>query len=375
MRLLLIAAFICVSVGLRAQKTAGYARIGWLMSQIPDSSTTTVNGIARYINSNFVSQTEKSRAAFIWIVRNISYNFDSMFSVHAYPKPEEITQRILKTRTGVCLHYANLFTEIANKVGVRSYVIQGYIKQQGRVAPIPHLWCAGYVDSVWYLFDPTWGAGYVSDGRFIRSVNNAYFMAKPENLIRSHMPFDPLWQFLTHPVTAEEFFKGNYRNAEKRPYFNYTDTLMVYEGATENERAVAAVRRIEAIGVKNSFTEAKLRILKNDIENYRNKVRVDQFNVAANCFNAGVAEMNRFIAYGNNQFLPETDTLIIIHMLDSADCLLNASAEILKKIENPDLQMAGSIMQLNTSISLASEWLKKQRVSLEKYLSVRRKKK
>ncbi len=375
MKLLLIAAFICVSVGLWAQKTAGYARVGRIMSQIPDSSTITVDGIAHYINSNFVTQTEKSRAVFIWITRNISYSFDSMFSVHAYLKPEEITQRILKTRTGVCLHYANLFTEIAKRVGIRSYVIQGYVKQQGRVAPIPHMWCAGYVDSVWYLFDPTWGAGYVADGRFIRVINNFYFMAKPENLIRSHMPFDPLWQFLTHPVTADEFYLGKYRNALNRNYFSYADTLKAYEGVTEYERAVAAERRIEANGVKNSFTEAKLRILRNDIKNQRNKVRVDQFNTAVNFFNAGVAEINRFVAYGNNQFLPETDTLSIIHMLDSADCLLNESAEILKKIDNPDLQLALSVVSLNTSISEASEWLKKQRSSLEKYLAVRRRKK
>jgi hypothetical protein len=375
MKMLLIAAFMFVSIHLWAQKSTGYARVGRIMLQIPDSSTNTADGIARYINSKFVSQTEKSRAVFIWIVRNISYSFDSMFSVHAYPKPEEITRRILKTKTGVCLHYASLFSEIANQVGVRSYVVQGYIKQQGKVAPIPHMWCVGHVDSVWCLFDPTWGAGYVSDSRFIRVLNNSYFMAKPENLIRSHMPFDPLWQLLTHPITADEFYKGNYRNAVNRPYFNFADTLKVYEGAAEYERAVAAARRIEANGVKNSFTEAKLRILRNDIENYRNKERVDQFNAAVNYFNAGVAEMNRFIAYGNNQFLPETDTLSIIHMLDSAAFLLKASAEKLTVIENSDLQMAVSIMQLNTSISEASEWLKKQRVSLDRYLVVRRRKK
>ena len=39
-----------------------------------------------------------------------------------------------------------------------------------------------------------------------------YFMMKPEKAIKSHMPFDPLWQFLNYPITSTEFYEDEFEN-------------------------------------------------------------------------------------------------------------------------------------------------------------------
>lgn len=161
--------FLVFSLSASAQNEAGYFRIGRMMSRIPDSLTWSTNGISSYINAHFASQKEKSRAVFIWIARNITYNFDSLFSPVTYSNSSEISERILRTRTGVCRQYAELFNELANKSGIRSFVIQGYTKQHGVVDYLPHLWCGAFVDSAWCLFDPTWGSGYLpTEGSSIR---------------------------------------------------------------------------------------------------------------------------------------------------------------------------------------------------------------
>ncbi len=368
MKLVLAFLLLGLITGSRTQKERGYFAVSRIMSRIPDSLTHSTDGIAGYINVNFSTQKEKSRAVFIWITNNIAYNFDSVFTIHSYPKSSEIAEKILKTRTGVCLHYANLFTVIANKTGVKSYVVQGYTRQNRVVDYLPHVWCAGFIDSTWYLFDPTWGAGYVYNRRFVRQVNNFYFMTKPEDLIRSHMPFDPMWQFLNYPVTVQEFYKGDTRLDRNKPFFNFTDTLRAFENTTLIKQYIASARRIEQNGVRNSFIEAKLRVLKGEIEYDRNKTNAEKYDTAISLYNQGITRLNRFIGYRNNQYKPEMDSMRVIQMLDSTEYLFNAAVRKTGEIKEPDMNAIGSLIELNNAIDTSKNVLNEQRTAYSMYI-------
>lgn len=371
-RVLLIAVLLTASVtGSLAQQEAGYASIHRIMSRIPDSLTYAVQDIANYVNSEFTTQREKSRAIFLWITRNISYNFDSLFTNRYDESASEISERILKTRVGVCLNYATLFNEISNKAGIRSYVVQGYTKQGGRVHYLPHIWCAAFIDSAWYLTDPTWGAGYVYKGKFISQINSSYLMAKPEVMIRSHMPFDPVWQLLYHPITHKEFYKSNFRNAKTRSYFNFPDSLHTYEHASELDRAISSARRIEQCGVMNSFIEAKLRVLQGDIVYFRNRIAAEKYELAVSKYNTGINMLNRFIGYRNNRFQPEQDSTHYTQLLDSTEHLFNTAIQTLAGISGPDENLVSSVNSLNDAISETLLALHEQRFSLKNYLKDR----
>jgi hypothetical protein len=372
MRILVAVLLLGSSIGSEAQKGTGYSRVNKIMSRIPDTLTHSTEGIAGYIDVNFSTQKEKSRAIYAWIARNIRYDFDVIFSVDHYPEPAEISETVLKTRTGVCLHYANLFSEIATKTGIKSYVIQGYTKQHGVVAYLPHVWCAAFIDSTWYLFDPTWGGGYTVNGRFVGQVNNYYFMTKPEELIRTHMPFDPMWQFLNYPVTNQEFYKGNKRVDKNRPFFNFPDTLDTYEQESEIERFISSARRIEQNGVTNSFLAAKLRVLKGEIEYYRDSTNADKYDTAVNLYNEGIKRLNRFIGYRNKQYKPEMDSARIIEMLDSTEYLFNASDKKLGEIKEPNLNAIGPVIELSNAIGASLKVLNEQRAAVSQYLKNRR---
>ena len=357
---------------LMAQKATGYAAISKTMSRIPDSLTRSTRGIASYVNSKFPTQREQSRAIFIWIARNISYNFDSLFTNRYGETPSEVSERILRTRVGVCLNFATLFNEISNKAGIRSYLIQGYTKQGGRVDYLPHVWCAGYLDSAWYLTDPTWGAGYVYKGRFVNQVNNFYFMADPEDLIRSHMPFDPVWQLLYHPLTHQEFYKSYFRVDKNRPYFNFPDSLAVFERASELDRAISAARRIEKYGVKNDFIATKLRVLKGEIVYYRNKTATERYDSAVNRYNEGIIMLNRFIHIRNEQFQPVKDSLHFRQLLDSTEYHFMSAMQTLAGINAPEESIAVSVIQLNNAISGTMMILNEQKAFLDSTLRNRR---
>src|SRR5262249_15396535 len=150
-------------------------------------------------------------------------------------------------------NYAALFNDICSKSGVKSFMVEGYTKQNGFTDYIPHAWCAALVDSSWFLFDPTWGSGYVRNGKFVPKIDNSYFKVRPAVLIKSHMPFDYLWQFLNYPVTSQEFYEGKIQQNKSKEFFSYPDSISVYEKQSSVERLEASAARIEKNGVKNSM--------------------------------------------------------------------------------------------------------------------------
>jgi len=357
-----------LSISLKAQKNNEYSVIDKAMVQIPDSLTKTTQGIADYVKLNFSKPTDQSRAIFIWIAKNIQYDIDNMFAINFYQKTNEIIDKVLKTRKGICMSYAELFNDIANKVGVKTYVISGYTKQNGFVDYIPHAWCASMIDSVWFLFDPTWGSGYIQNGKFVKQINNYYYKAKPEQIVKSHMPFDPLWQFMNYPITNQEFYEGKTQVNNKKNFFNFVDTLQLFEKQSEIEQLISSSNRIEKNGVKNSLVFDRLQHNKREIEYYNNKMIVDNYNSAVNSFNNGINLLNIFIDYRNKKFTPKRPDAEIKQMVDTVDYLFNQARLQLNTLKNPDSNLATSITQLNKSLNDATINLNDQKAFVDRYL-------
>jgi hypothetical protein len=293
--------------------------------------------------------------------------FDNMFAVNFYQSTDEIIKEALSKHKGVCQHFAELYSAIANQSGIKTYVISGYTKQNGSVDYLPHAWCASLIDSTWYLIDPTWGSGYIHNARFIRKINESYFKSKPEKMISSHMPFDPLWQLLNYPVTSQEFYEGRTAIDTNKPYFDYLDTLKQSEQESRIGRLIGSSRRIEQNGVRNSLIFERLQHNRREIEYYYDSLRVERFNSAVFSYNEGINHLNRFIDFRNRQFTPGKQETEIREMVYNAErSLLNARL-ILKEINDPGSNTAASILQLSRSIDEAMMNLNEQKLFVDKY--------
>lgn len=354
-----------------AQKTPGneYATIDKKALQLPDSLTGTTDQIASYITSNFTTEDEKARAIFIWTASNIEYDIDNMFALNFYEKKEDKITKPLKSRKGICENYASLFADICNKSGIRSFVIEGYTKQNGFADYIPHAWNAALIDSTWFLFDPTWGSGYINGGKFFRKINNTYYKASPATLIKSHMPFDYLWQFSNYPVTNQEFYEGKTEQNKAKPFFNFNDTLREYEKQNHIDRLTSSAQRIEKNGAKNSLVFDRLRHLKLEIENDRQSKAVNLYNSAVVDYNDGINKLNDFIYFRNKQFTPRKADPEIQDMLDVADHKLKQAKDKLSQIKDPDENSANMTLQLLKAIDGAFDNLTEQQKWLKNYFS------
>lgn len=377
----LIIALFLIAQSVFAQKIAPktvneFAAIDKKALQIPDSLTKTTEGIARFIMSNFDKDTDRARAIFVWVASNIQYDIENMFAINFYESNADKISKPLASKKGICENYAALFNDICSKASIKSFVIEGYTKQNGFTDYIPHAWCAAFIDKAWYLFDPTWGSGYVNNGKFFKKINNSYYKVAPTVLVKSHMPFDYLWQFVSYPITNQEFYEGKIAQNKAKPFFSYVDSIQAYEKQNHMEQLAASSVRIERNGIKNAMIFDRLRNIKVAIEN--NKIEtenkkmtrnVDLYNTAAKNYNAGINYFNEFIQYRNTQFTPKKTDAEIQQMLDSTDVTINEAKKNLMEIKDANANTTALIAQLNKSIDDLVIHVKEQQDWLKLYFS------
>ncbi|HEY8918077.1 MAG TPA: transglutaminase domain-containing protein [Chitinophaga sp.] len=343
-----------------------YAEVDAKALQAPDSATTTTAGIAAYINSQFSRNSDKVRAAFIWVASNIQYDLNNMFALNFYEKKEEKIEKALKTRKGICENYAVVFQDICTKAGIKSYVIEGYTRQNGFVDYIPHAWCAALTDTGWALFDPTWGSGYIQNKQFVKKISNRYFAASGTELIKSHMPFDYLWQLLPYPLSSQEFYDGKTQPDPAKPFFNYADSIAAFEKQDRISYYAEAARRLETAGVKNSMCFDRLQYLRREIEIDAQNNIVYHYNGALARYNNAVNAFNDYINFYNKQFKPERSDAEIQAMINECSNELKQATDRLNKIKKPDANttalitgMRKQIGDLSTRVNEQQEWLNK----------------
>jgi transglutaminase/protease-like cytokinesis protein 3 len=342
-----------------------YADIDRKALLLPDSLTKSTDAIAVYIKANFHSNDDKVRAAFIWVASNIRYDVPNMYAINYYEKKEDKIAKPLQTRQGICENYAALFTDICVKAGIPAFVVQGYVKLNNQVANISHAWSVVKIDTSWYLFDPTWAAGYINNGAFVPKINNSYYKTNPSDFIQEHMSFDPLWQLLYHPASYTDFKNGPVKEDAGKSYFNFPDSIAVYEKQTENERNQSAYNRMDNNGARNAQVFNMMLFVRQEIE----QSKIDQYNTAVAYLNDAVGNFNDFIRYRNKQFIPMRTDAEIQAMLDSASNPYSLAKMKLSQIKDPGPNITNMMGPMQKQMNSFSDQLEEQEVWLAKYFS------
>ena len=215
--------------------------------------------IANYLTYGLNSDTEKARALYIWIAHNIRYDLKKLKSDEVYHSSKEIVDEALNYRKGMCIHYSELFHEMAAIADLESYLINGIVRNEfGVMEEFSHAWNGIKIDSSYYMIDVTWAAGYVSNDQYVHRFRDNYFLKLPSEFIKDHMPFDPIWQFLTSPINYDDFDLGHFSNTEARGQFSFSDSIFNFQNQSVLNQNSGSHRRMLQCGKANDLIRQEL---------------------------------------------------------------------------------------------------------------------
>jgi hypothetical protein len=307
-------------------KSQEFTKEDTIAKNLPDSITNNPQKFGKYLKSRFQSDEKITRALYVWLACNIRYDLDLIDSGVSKIKTDDLILNTLKTKKGICQNYAAIFDEVSRAAGIRTYKVEGYTKSFGVIeTQFGHVWNIAKIDSNWYLIDATWGAGYTRHERFHKKFSFKYYKTPPDSLIKSHMPFDPMWQMMDFPATHDDFFAGNTRG---RTYMNYKDSLTVFDKLPQHRQFRSSLKRAEL----NPVSMPELTVLFNNFRNYysgySDKFFADQYNNAINEYNNAVNNLNKYYSLRSQG---SKDQKKLNSLIDIAAKNINQSKLYLKK--------------------------------------------
>lgn len=387
LRFLLIFIFFIPNAVLFSQHVREFSHLDNMARMVPDSAEQNTGALSAYFLSQTMNQHELARLIYSWIANNISYDVESMFTTYASDDARNLAEKTISDRTAVCQGYAELFHELSSKVGIESYVIHGYTRQNGEISRLPHAWIVAVIDKNWVFFDPTWAAGYVEKKRFIKRFSDEYFMVPPSRNILTHMPYDPIWQCLSFPFNSSDFYNGKRSASSDTTFFSFPDSIERYCSLSKNEQNIACLRRVENNGIVNNALSQYARYLFKSIEVHNLNREIDarnreverqrgiyeRFNLAVNHYNLSVSLFGEYLNYFNRQFTPTRDDWEIWQMVDTCEQELRKSRAILTGLTDYDENLEESLAALTKSMLDMQTKIQEQKIWLNKYLATPKK--
>ncbi len=327
------------------------------LSGLPVDST---KDVADFIKLHYDNDQNKVRAIYAWVTANLKYDTDSARIINSGIDAHAKINVALKRRKGVCENFAAIFNDICIKAGLSSLVIDGYTRQLGRVDNMGHSWCAVSVNKKWYLFDPTWDVG--------SAMNSKFFMIDPAEFIESHMPFDPLWQFLPYPVTHEQFYRGNTFQNNRNDYFNFSDSVAAYIAMDSLQQWQSSALRIQKYGLINTRVKENYDVVKMNIEMHHQDKELKWYNSSVDDLNEATAILNKFIAYRNNQFVPPKPDWELRTLLDGIDSKMESSVKKLDEVDKSEARLVLGTESTRERVRSLLNKIQEQKDFLKRYI-------
>ncbi|MEY8778848.1 transglutaminase domain-containing protein [Allomuricauda sp. XS_ASV26] len=357
-----------------------YAKIDEQSKSVPDSLKTPVE-IAEFLTSKLKNEDEKVRALYIWITHNIQYDVSQINGDFHYNSYDQMVRETINTRKGICGHYAQLFHHMCKIIGIESYVISGYTRQLDfdEISELNHAWNAVRINNQYLFIDNTFAAGYVDDrGDYVNEFSDDYFLISPKELIKTHVPFDPVWQFLDNPVNNVDFKNKDFSKLNIVGDFDYKDTISSMIGLDTIVRVRKRIDRIKKSGITNILIREYLTESEQQIENHRYGNWISSYNNikkmvnnAKDQINMGINFDHIFIGYMNKRFRnPKIDDEQIKRTIEKANLHFYQGKNELKKSKKllNELEYSGENLENSKSAKKYKQELIDFIIELERHL-------
>ena len=209
--LIILLVFQGISLG---QTTLDFQEVDRYARNAP-KNVQSVDELVSYFSSIEAKPIEKARMIYVWLTDNISYD-DKAYNLKNIGDNSSST--VFKTKKAVCAGFANLYTDLGEKLGLEIETISGVAKgyefeenvSDDLEESINHAWNAIRIDGEWRVFDATWGEGYGMSNKkgkleSTKKFDETWFNVNPVNALFTHFPEDMNKQYINNPIRFESF--------------------------------------------------------------------------------------------------------------------------------------------------------------------------
>jgi hypothetical protein len=186
-------------------------------SQSPNSKL--LKQLSAKITHGITEPKGKLDAIFHWVTENIEYDvsiykkfltgrnmyedFNLKYS-DSVEYHEAVAAMVVNRKKAVCDGYSRLFKSLCNYASIQCEVVTGKTKSFLDEELQPHAWNAVRLSGKWYLVDPTWASGYVTD-EFTKKLDMFYYLTPPEKMFVNHFPEEQRWTLLDKSFNFDRF--------------------------------------------------------------------------------------------------------------------------------------------------------------------------
>lgn len=326
----------------------------------PGSVSSSTAKLSDYLCNPYSSEEEKFASIFYWVAKNITYNDVLAKKAIFYEDVNEIVDQVMKTKSGVCQHFAELLARLGQEAGLKVYVVNGYTRTDGIVDNLTHAWNILKVSGRWYFIDATW-AGSAMKTIYRNQFPRSFFMMTASENMERRMPFDPIWQGLTSPVRYEEFDAGR-EDTSKKGKFDFNDSINVFLSSSLIDRQIAAMNRMKANGKFNSLVTREYDLMQRNYEMLLFNLEVAKYNQGTAFYNSGIRFFNEYVKIKNKKAdFKHYNKHQLTALIDSSSTNLKKAEALFSVVQTDNTEMNSYIKKNDANIKKVNAILEKER--------------
>ncbi len=210
-----------------------------------------LQALADMITEGKTTDMDKAKEISRWVKANITYGSGAPYPIDTF-----------RNRSGVCLNYSLLASQLMRLVGIPSVVVDGHrgnlkTATKSDLRNSGHAWLYAHIDGEWYMFDPLWlGGKAVTDREYLATY---YLISTIEGIF---ITFDGMDLYNVNyfssgargdgPVYYNGIFKYVFSGAVDGDYYRPTDlgnANYSVNGISQN----VTIRQIKAGGIQDGY--------------------------------------------------------------------------------------------------------------------------
>ncbi|MDA3941957.1 MAG: hypothetical protein PF694_00295 [Bacteroidetes bacterium] len=333
--------------------------------QHAEKSFSEINTLAVFIEQHFEGNEQQAAAVYWWLGNQIRYDLQSLRSRRTFrsQSQDKITTETFQKRKGVCEGYAGIMDSLFKLLEIPSFFISGYTRQGNEISAVPHAWVAAKLNEKWRFFDPTWASGFLNGKRFEAKFNTDFFNIDPEQMRKTHMPYDPIWQFSDEPITHQEFILNEFNLQNITTHFDYIDSINLFVKLDLSQKLLAEYNRILKNYYPHQAVKTRLDFLSSNLDIARHNSAIGQMNAATTHYNNAATSYNNYVKLQQqrNQSNRETKKSLLIQAANE----IAQSDFLIRNIGEASTELKNSLNTLQKAVNSLKKQLEKEGVLFE----------